>query len=214
VKLSKKHLQETVYDVLLATYESPDAVRSSKRTDILHEGFANYAIDFPSMSSFVQSFEQKVNSADGSFKIDLLCDDGTTEILFLLKQVGSSYNKNRKNYANTTMGEVFRSLPGFPNRKVAHINFIPESAPCFDKSGDIKRVERTNRQDLSHFYKAVRGLYSDRAAECILKFRIDEDLLFSKTRKELYDGLCRHGLGSVQLLNYEEFTNSLENFLG
>ena len=112
------------------------------------------------------------------------------------------------------MGEVFRALSGFPNRRAIHVNFVPEYAPCFSSDGDIKKVEKTNHQDLSYFYEQYEKLNPGCAKECVLNFRIDEGLLLLKTRKELYDGLVHRGPHSVQLLNYDEFKSSLEDFLG
>ena len=207
-------LQNAIYDGILSSFKSCDGSRSSKRTDSLHKSFEAHLKEIPHFKGGLFLHEEKVKSADGSFKIDLLHETSNIKTAFLLKLIASSYNKNRKNYANTMMGECYRFLTGNPDRRLGPFNFIPEKMPVFNKVGQIMSLENTNIQNLDYFYEAVKGQFANDPVECNFIFAIDESVLNqAQTREDLYKNLKSLGPAAITLREFETTNTKLHNFL-
>ena len=126
--MKENSFSDIIYNTLLKTYAGENGSRSSKRTDYLHQGFEKLVCSLSAAAAECTArHEETVISGDGKFKIELLLEGKCGDVYaFLLKLVGSSYNKNRKNYMNTVMGEVYRYLAdSSEHRKVMHVNIIP-----------------------------------------------------------------------------------------
>lgn len=205
-----------IYNTLLKTYGEENGSRSSKRTDYLHQGFERLLRSRSATAAACTAcHEETVTSGDGKFKIDLLLEGkGGDVYAFLLKLVGSSYNKNRKNYMNTVIGEVYRYLADSPeHRKVMHVNIIPRRLPRFNKDGEVAATERSKVNDLGFFYNNLPSFFEGRTREAVLYFAIDEEVLGASTKEALYKRLLKAGPSSVRIENYEDFCKSLEGFM-
>ena len=197
------------YGSLCASWASANGSRSSKRTDILHKRIESDILRNIIKEQGEYLHEKSVETADGTFSIDILHLNGNKETAFLVKAIGSSYNKNRKNYANTTKGEVFRFLTGTENRKVVHIDFIPNKAPKFGKKET--KIETTNPQSLDYFYEAISPIFPDRAAKVTFMFDINDKVLLNiKNREEAYENLISAGPDAIKCMNYQEEMNKLK----
>lgn len=93
--------------------------RSSKRTDTIHSMCWEYFGEhlFESLDEWDLHEEVKVNcsratkqSPKKKFNVDFVAAHKKTDrkVYFLVKSVEKSYNKNKENFANTTIGEVER----------------------------------------------------------------------------------------------------------
>ena len=88
-------------------------VRSSKRTDDLHDVLLNEILaKNPQWKQLDWQFEYKLplDAFGGTFDIDIAGFDpnGKLKVCILAKAMNSNVNKNIKNYANTTIGESAR----------------------------------------------------------------------------------------------------------
>ena len=214
--MKEDSFSDIIYNTLLKTYAGENGSRSSKRTDYLHQGFERLLRSRSATAAACTAcHEETVVSGDGKFKIDLLLEGKSGDAYaFLLKLVGSSYNKNRKNYMNTVIGEVYRYLADSPtHRKVMHVNIIPRRLPRFNKGGEVVATEISKVNDLDFFYNNLPSSFEGRTREAVMYFVIDEEILSAPTRDDLYQRLLKAGPSSVRIENYEAFCGRLENFI-
>ena len=126
-------------------------VRSSKRTDDLHEVLLREVlIQNPQWSctgglkGLDWKFEYKlpVDAFGGTFDIDIagFDVDGNLKVCILAKAMNSNVNKNIKNYANTTIGEAARLAfaPDIELEKIMFVSVLPRVAPRFKKDGRVE----------------------------------------------------------------------------
>ena len=125
-------------------------VRSSKRTDDLHEVLLREVlIQNPQwrctggLKGLDWKFEYKlpVDAFGGTFDIDIagFDVDGNLKVCILAKAMNSNVNKNIKNYANTTIGEAARLAfaPDIELEKILFVSVLPRVAPRFKKDGTV-----------------------------------------------------------------------------
>ena len=119
-------------------------VRSSKRTDDLHDVLLNEIIlKNPQWNDLDRRFEYKLpdDAFGGTFDIDIAGFDDKNElkVCVLAKAMNSNVNKNIKNYANTTIGEAARIAfaPKLNLEKVLFVSVLPRVAPRFKKDGTV-----------------------------------------------------------------------------
>tara|TARA_R110000824_G_scaffold11277_1_gene49277 strand:- start:1997 stop:2608 length:612 start_codon:yes stop_codon:yes gene_type:complete len=134
--------------------EGVDPVRSSRRTDIMNLHMVEYLKTIFKGPKFSFKCEEKVTCSRGKkFKIDVVIyRDGKQFVLVLLKAIQSSYNKNRFNYANTTMGETSRiyDLSHTPqNLHSVWIDWVPNTVPNYNNQKELLSMETTNPCDLT-----------------------------------------------------------------
>jgi len=120
-------------------------VRSSKRTDDLHEVLLSEILaKNPQWHGMVWEFEYKlpVDAFGGTFDIDIAGFDieGNLKVCILAKAMNSNVNKNIKNYANTTIGEAARLAfaPDIELEKILFVSVLPRVAPRFKKDGRVE----------------------------------------------------------------------------
>lgn len=119
-------------------------VRSSKRTDDLHDVLLNeILVKNPQWKDLDWRFEYKLpdDAFGGTFDIDIAGFDDKNElkVCVLAKAMNSNVNKNIKNYANTTIGEAARIAfaPKLNLEKVLFVSVLPRVAPRFKKDGTV-----------------------------------------------------------------------------
>ena len=209
-----------IHSVLLSSYKTASGSRSSKRTDMLHNGFMNILeplIDSDLLSSTKILHEETVkspNNPEDTFSIDVLLKSNNYDIALLFKLIASSYNKNRNNYRDTTIGERFRFLANDlgHRRKLAHINILPTFAPVFDKKGVIKKVEKVNPQNIDKWDDYLN--FPNAPIEAKLLFEIDPDILNNaKDRYNLFLLMKEAGTACVEVKNEKTFMNQILGFL-
>ena len=119
-------------------------VRSSKRTDDLHDVLLNeILVKNPQWQGMDWKFEYKLplDAFGGTFDIDIAGFDldGKLKVCILAKAMNSNVNKNIKNYANTTIGEAARLAyaPNVELEKILFVSVLPRVAPRFKKDGTV-----------------------------------------------------------------------------
>ena len=119
-------------------------VRSSKRTDDLHDVLLNeILVKNPQWQGMDWKFEYKLplDAFGGTFDIDIAGFDldGKLKVCILAKAMNSNVNKNIKNYANTTIGEAARLAyaPDVELEKILFVSVLPRVAPRFKKDGTV-----------------------------------------------------------------------------
>ena len=119
-------------------------VRSSKRTDDLHDVLLNeILVKNPQWQGMDWRFEYKLplDAFGGTFDIDIAGFDleGKLKVCILAKAMNSNVNKNIKNYANTTIGEAARLAyaPNIELEKILFVSVLPRVAPRFKKDGTV-----------------------------------------------------------------------------
>ena len=119
-------------------------VRSSKRTDDLHDVLLNeILVKNPQWQGMDWRFEYKLplDAFGGTFDIDIAGFDleGKLKVCILAKAMNSNVNKNIKNYANTTIGEAARLAyaPNVELEKILFVSVLPRVAPRFKKDGTV-----------------------------------------------------------------------------
>lgn len=149
--------------------ESFKDVRSSKRTDVLHDAIID---SLTTMNPYMKDYKWEVeigvedgyqlpkeNKRKKKFKIDIVgrCKKtNDVKICVLAKAMNSSIGKNFQNYTNTTIGEAARVMfsPEIARsvEKVLFVSFYPRVAPIFDKNGVVKSLERSamNKPKIDH----------------------------------------------------------------
>lgn len=134
-----------------------DASRSSKRTDAMNSEMVDLLkqiyVDTEDVK-YTFLTEEKIKCSRGkTFKIDIVVKKNNVFFLFVhLKGIVSSYNKNRHNYTNTTVGEVSRLYDFEKVPTKTHslwIDWIPNEVPVYDKKKNLKYFEKTNVPKLS-----------------------------------------------------------------
>ena len=119
-------------------------VRSSKRTDDLHEVLLSEILSRnPQWKDLDWKFEYKLplDAFGGTFDIDIagFNDNNELKVCILAKAMNSNVNKNIKNYANTTIGEAARLAfaPNINLEKILFVSVLPRVAPRFKKDGTV-----------------------------------------------------------------------------
>jgi hypothetical protein len=216
----KGTLNQLIYDVLLVSYKSASGSRSSKRTDQLHQGFMDIisrSIDIEESEEYNILHEHTTKTDEDSkdtFSIDVLLQGKSYDIALLFKLITSSYNKNRNNYRDTTIGERFRFLANSlgSRRKLAHINILPRYAPIFDKHGRIKSVETVNPQNIEKWDDYFN--FPNKPIEAKLFFEIDKNILdHCENRYNLYERMVEAGPGCITTSDEEQFLNKVMDFI-
>jgi len=117
--LKESMLLETYLKGLEFSKLNKNGNRSAARTDILHQGTVDFIFEQLDLNPahWKISHEQKVpctrateSQKDKTFSIDVTLSHIKSKInvRILFKSIEKSYNKNRENFANTTIGEVQR----------------------------------------------------------------------------------------------------------
>ena len=136
----KQNIMELV-EFLQTSFQN---VRSSKRTDDLHEVLLSEILSRNSQWKDLDwKFEYKLplDAFGGTFDIDIagFNDNNELKVCILAKAMNSNVNKNIKNYANTTIGEAARLAyaPDIELEKILFVSVLPRVAPRFKKDGTV-----------------------------------------------------------------------------
>ena len=212
----RRLLAETIYETLCWTWR-PHGCRSSKRTDYLHRRFEEVVLRVVAeklQKSYSYGHEVSIPThGNGKFKVDIAAtSDDASLVAFLLKLVGSSYNKNRFNYANTEKGETSRVLSrDAKKRKVSSVNILPVRLPRF---GQTLKVETLNKYNMDYYYnEQLSPPLSGRAQGDVLYFKIAEDVLEAESRPEMLERLLNRGPSAITLVNYDAFMKGIEKIM-
>ena len=180
---------------------NPDYMRSSKRTDDLHDVLLSEILEKnPQWRDLDWRFEYKLrqDGFGGTFDIDIagfegadMFNHGSLKVAILAKAINSNVNKNIKNYANTTIGEAARLCyaPHIQDslEKVLFISVLPREAPRFNNQGDVTGLDdvcdaklRTNVKDV------LAQQYGDKV-EVIDRFYTISDVKQKQTKSDFND---------------------------
>ena len=184
-------ITNTHYDALSYSLNNPNGNRSSVRTDQLNTNVIKIFETILEQKLTFQA-EYKIDCArGGKFTIDLvLIKDNKLIAILLLKDIESSYNKNRHNYTNGIFGELQR-IYGKGNKKkyekipTYFVNLIPTSLPVRNNKGEIKNFEQTQVSDI----EADLDIFGSEVYLINWKFPIEHDTLSEA------DGFGSHSYG-------------------
>lgn len=148
-------------------------VRSSARTDVLHESIVESLCEVnPKFAEYDWEYEVSIpdgyslpeeNPRQKKFKIDIVGKkDGKIKICVLAKAMQSCIGKNMQNYTNTTIGESCRILYSpiaSDIEKVLFVSFYPREAPVFTRDGSVKSIENAylNKPKIDHILSGQFG---------------------------------------------------------
>ena len=175
-------------------------VRSSKRTDDLHEVLLREVlIQNPQwrctggLKGLDWKFEYKlpVDAFGGTFDIDIagFDVDGNLKVCILAKAMNSNVNKNIKNYANTTIGEAARLAfaPDIELEKILFVSVLPRVAPRFKKDGRVEGFDDViSAKNRTKIDGVLRQQYGDLVELKDILFDIG-DVRNKKTKDEFND---------------------------
>ncbi len=145
--------------------------RSSGKTNILHESFINLikeeVIDLKNLFFKVENNGIRINDIldvhNRLFNVDAIIKSFENDFVFLMKAPISSINKNKYNYNNGLIGEVFRFYGNENNinKKLVFINVVPNNT--FRKDNKTKKIvlENTNHLSLEHTLKMSKNLLNN-----------------------------------------------------
>lgn len=170
-----------IANLIRFSFYNESATRSSNRTDEIHNKLKQMAENIFYISDINKSnIEIIIDSKKSSttipstgnknkkFSVDMLVKkNGINKIAVAVKAPISSINKNYNNMINNEDGELLRVFKHKQNIKdnltFIQINFMPLSAPIFDKNKKITSFEKTNieRPEMDEDYSdECFGLYS------------------------------------------------------
>lgn len=142
------NFKELIYEQLKAGLIK-SGNRSKRRTDRLHESIVSIIQEtIPDFNdNYKVDYEEPIDCAYGNkFNIDIHITDKRTNQLhtcILVKAMISSVQKNRANYANTTIGESVRvkKVEGRDGVNVWFVTLIPNMIPSYKSDGSLVRME-------------------------------------------------------------------------
>ena len=182
-------------------------VRSSKRTDDLHEVLLSEILSQnPQWRDLDWRFEYKLqrDAFGGTFDIDIagFKNGGELKVCILAKAMNSNVNKNIKNYANTTIGEAARLAfaPNINLEKILFVSVLPRVAPRFKKDGTVGGFDDViSAKNRTKIDGVLEELFDNTAKVIDLYFDI-VDLRNKKTKDEFADIIVEN-LDSLDALN-------------
>ena len=182
-------------------------VRSSKRTDDLHEVLLSEILSQnPQWRDLDWRFEYKLqtDAFGGTFDIDIagFKNSGELKVCILAKAMNSNVNKNIKNYANTTIGEAARLAfaPNINLEKILFVSVLPRVAPRFKKDGTVGGFDDViSAKNRTKIDGVLEELFDNTAKVIDLYFDI-VDLRNKKTKDEFADIIVEN-LDSLDALN-------------
>tara|TARA_Y100000310_G_scaffold335578_1_gene417938 strand:- start:1955 stop:2581 length:627 start_codon:yes stop_codon:yes gene_type:complete len=168
---------------ILLSEQGKNGSRSSKRTDILNKELIDAVLVpfFNEKWSFIPEYTIACPRG-GTFTVDVAAFyEGALRIIFLLKAVETSFNKNNHNYANTSEGETGRIFdhPGRgDNLALIMIDWVPRHVRA-PSPRNKKRMEKTKLPNMTaaeerwndHLRRKHPGAF---VAYCKLHFDWDE----------------------------------------
>ena len=182
-------------------------VRSSKRTDKLHEAVLDFVLDsYPEWKKYdwVHESMLKEDGFGGTFKMDLVAFDGKDlKICILVKAMNSSVNKNIKNFANTTIGESARIMFSPISNSIEKILFIsvhPRIAPRFNNNGEVVGFDDVLSAKSRTKLDNVVLLQYDGKVE-VIDLYYDIDNIYNKRSKNDFDFIDIKNLDKLKLFN-------------
>lgn len=144
------HTEQLMRDTIYHTHKMglvEGGNRTTSRANYLHANVVKYIETLvPDLYTRYNVYTDKVikDSYANKFEIDVLLTDKVTDMpvmAVLVKSIISSYNKNRMNYANTTIGEMFRILGTNPNMKILFLTMVPHQAAVYKNDGTLRYME-------------------------------------------------------------------------
>ncbi len=181
----------TISEFLKTTFQN---VRSSKRTDILHQAVLSELIrNYPKYENLKWKFEERIkkDGYGGTFDIDIIgFMHSDPKIAILCKCINSSFGKNSKNYANGILGEAYRAAyaKNISLDKVIFVNIYPSVCPSFSKEGKIKGYDNIAKyKSRTNTSEALFNLYGKKVEEVNISYDIEN--LNRKKSKEDFDNI-------------------------
>jgi hypothetical protein len=117
-------------------------VKSSKRTDIIHNTIANL------ISHLNNALECKIEYNVGNISVDICVFDKPTHALIMCINLKASQNniaQNATNNENVKLGESSKIKYNVSDHvKIIFLDIIPIKSPYYSKTGDIKKYETIN----------------------------------------------------------------------
>ena len=196
-------------------------VRSSKRTDILNEVILDFMLEQLG-PDWTGNTEHKIPCARATqqdpkkkFSIDVVLTNKQTNrrVYILLKSIESSYNKNRANFANCTIGETER-IYGYcemhegqreqrQNDVTLFLTLLPVLCPIGDRM-ETTRAEKPSTRTLRLINPNVHQI-------CAM---VDVDCADGKGKQALLDTLTGKITNIDEVANqFREFFNNVKQIL-
>ena len=176
-------------------------VRSSKRTDKIHEYIKNYIEEQnPSVRCVI---EHPLSTELGEFSVDIAAFNRQTDELVmcvLFKALNSSIDKNKKNYEHNKIGEAVKAKTGMASSaKLVFIDVVPIKCPTFGKDDCVTNWENHSPDSVkARSNKLMDVANSGRLAPCI-------DDIYTISVEYAYSGKLLGGQRIVDETDIERF---------
>lgn len=122
---------------IVAAATNEHGVRSSKRTDVIHNCISSYIVERnPGVRCVV---EHSLSTKLGIFKVDIAVFAGDTLVACLLfKGLTSSISKNEKNYEHNKLGEAMKAKTGMSkSAQLVYLDVVPVRCPTYKTDGSV-----------------------------------------------------------------------------
>ncbi len=180
-------------------------IRSKSRTKRLHAALLDEVLNVNlAWAEYDWKFEHKllVDGYGGTFDLDIAgFDDGELKIVILAKAINSSFSKNIKNYANTSVGEAARVIYS-PNVNVDRLLFIsiaPRVAPRFKKSGVVGGFDKVlSSRSRTNIAPVLKEQYGDKVQAIDLMYDIAD--VTEKTTKDDFRDIIVENLDELVIV--------------
>lgn len=206
-------MRNTIYQSLHMGLDG-NSNRSSKRTDVLHENLVSQIKTL--IPNFDELYEIKYESKisdwyGGTFTIDILVLNKVTKEIYccvLVKSIISSFNKNRQNYTNTTIGETLRVAGKHPNSKILFVTLCPNSCPTFDGKRNLKSIEKPNLINISNLnYPDNLSALKTNVFHSYIRYDI-ENVDYS-TKNAFYESLTEESIVNIEDSTFTDYVNKI-----
>lgn len=211
--LKEEKIFSTYLDGLEYSILNENGNRSAERTNLLHQGIVEFFFDQLSLShdDWVIKHEERVPCARSTkqegkktFSIDITFThiETNVNVRILFKGIEKSYNKNRENFANTTIGETQRLHGRSPlfgtslkeqraNDITVFFTILPERV-LLGKKAEVTKYTKPHIDDLRDLHRHTHQVCS--ILECNGGFSTLEEFSTSLTgnvlnNQEVYDNM-------------------------
>lgn len=221
----KKELENSIQEMYYNSFKSEFATKSSKRTDVLHNGIKailNKIIE-PSFkikhNIFIKTDVKKTDTQiEDAYGKKISCDlimgkKNKLKIpndVFLIKAPISSINKNFQNANNNVFGEFLRILIPKKNQNinVYSINIIPTYAPVFDSHKNIKKFEKVRLNEEKKDQLKGFGILFEQTKKIDILYDINDKIKEAKNQDEIFKiikEIISNEDSLIKINNFEDF---------
>lgn len=239
-QIIRKEIKDALTNNIINSFSSAHSTRSSKRSDELHLALQIIAQKIFTPSSLSKNkIEINIDSNKSatqipaalgkskSYSVDLLVKQNLkNKVAVEIAAPMSSLNKNYDNNQNKLIGRarrVFTHKENIQNNlEFYQVDFLPNIAPVFDKSGNVLKFEEVYIEDLENnpdYDPSLILPLLERQKVTNIIYEVNPEIynLKFKTKKELYDKMKSMDreeiITKIDISNIVDFYNSIGSLI-